>query len=371
MDNNSNLILTPTVKTVKTVKTTPEQERLTRLTRSGMGMKNKITIQERCQKYVDRMPSAVSKQDGHVQALVVARAIFWGFDLSEGDGWPLLLAYNSRCQPPWSESELRRKMTQAMKPTGATKPRGSLANNGVGGRQRGRGDRDLALARARQDSHEQRKREEVATLHKQILATPWPLCDVWESSPVRFDGENDHDPRLVLNLFPRDATVFIGELCDSGQEQHRENFQPATHWLTHESQVAGRIGLSAYKAGSFSRTKESVERRFFGLIESDNLASGKRPESQEDIEQLKAETLSRCHWLVNVCHWRLAWILSTGGKSLHCVFYWHDSMATSKAALAGIGIDPAPLLNITTTSRLPNTPHEKTGQRARLLWCNL
>jgi hypothetical protein len=68
----------------------------------------------RCRKYVSTMPKAVSGQGGHPVTLSVANAIFWGFGLDEATGWPILVDYNIDCQPPWSESELRRKMRQAV-----------------------------------------------------------------------------------------------------------------------------------------------------------------------------------------------------------------------------------------------------------------
>ena len=70
-------------------------------------------IVARCRKYVSTMPKAIDGQGGHPTTLSVANAIFWGFGLDERDGWPILVDYNIDCQPPWSESELRRKMHQA------------------------------------------------------------------------------------------------------------------------------------------------------------------------------------------------------------------------------------------------------------------
>jgi len=82
-------------------------------------------IIDRCRKYVATIPSAIMGQNGSVPTLCAANAIFWGFGLSEEQGWPVLVEYSNRCEPPWSERELRHKMSEAInKPP--DKPRGWL-----------------------------------------------------------------------------------------------------------------------------------------------------------------------------------------------------------------------------------------------------
>jgi hypothetical protein len=79
--------------------------------------------------YVGQCPAAVSHQGGHDQTFDVARAVVWGFDLGEDAGFDLLWQhYNPRCQPPWSEAELRHKCQQA-DTVPYDKPRGHLLND--------------------------------------------------------------------------------------------------------------------------------------------------------------------------------------------------------------------------------------------------
>jgi hypothetical protein len=64
--------------------------------------------------YVAKCAPAVSGQGGHNQTYAVAVAVVWGFDLGPDLGFDLLWAeYNPRCQPPWSEAELRHKCADA------------------------------------------------------------------------------------------------------------------------------------------------------------------------------------------------------------------------------------------------------------------
>ncbi|WP_439624223.1 DNA primase family protein [Gemmata sp.] len=56
-----------------------------------------------------------------------ARVVCWGFDLGEDTGYSILAEhYNPRCQPPWSESELRKKCRDAMSRADANNARGWL-----------------------------------------------------------------------------------------------------------------------------------------------------------------------------------------------------------------------------------------------------
>jgi hypothetical protein len=68
----------------------------------------------RCRAYVHKTPPAVSGEGGHDRTFGVAGVIAVGFDLPEDEAWPLLCEYNQRCDPPWSEAELRHKLEDAL-----------------------------------------------------------------------------------------------------------------------------------------------------------------------------------------------------------------------------------------------------------------
>jgi hypothetical protein len=76
--------------------------------------------------HLTRLDPAVSGQDGHGRTSWPARVVCWGYDLGEELGFQLLRDhFNQRCQPPWSEKELRHKCHDANSlPFG--KPRGWL-----------------------------------------------------------------------------------------------------------------------------------------------------------------------------------------------------------------------------------------------------
>ena len=69
----------------------------------------------RASQYIARVRPAVSNEGGHVQALKVATLMIIGFDLGVDHARPLIQAWNSTCQPPWSDKELEHKLEEAAK----------------------------------------------------------------------------------------------------------------------------------------------------------------------------------------------------------------------------------------------------------------
>jgi hypothetical protein len=72
------------------------------------------SITDRAIKYLAKVPPAISGQGGHDQTLEAARIVAWGFDLGAEVAYQILAShYNPRCQPPWTEKELRHKCEEA------------------------------------------------------------------------------------------------------------------------------------------------------------------------------------------------------------------------------------------------------------------
>ena len=82
-------------------------------------------VVERARKYLAKMPPAVSGQSGHNATFHAACVLALGFELSESDAISLMLEFNQRCQPPWSDKDINRKVREALKQSGA---RGYLRN---------------------------------------------------------------------------------------------------------------------------------------------------------------------------------------------------------------------------------------------------
>lgn len=69
----------------------------------------------RARAWVAKADPAVAGQGGHDRAWAVARKLLQDFELNENDAWSILVEYNQRCQPPWSDSELLHKLSDAGK----------------------------------------------------------------------------------------------------------------------------------------------------------------------------------------------------------------------------------------------------------------
>ena len=68
-----------------------------------------MTTADRIGRYIGKIPGAVSGNGGHPQTFKVAMVLFNGFGCSEAETLEWLRHYNSKCEPPWSEAELRHK----------------------------------------------------------------------------------------------------------------------------------------------------------------------------------------------------------------------------------------------------------------------
>jgi hypothetical protein len=65
-------------------------------------------------------PPAISGSSGSSRTMSVARTVCWEFGLGEAGGFDVLWDHwNPRCEPPWTESELRHKCHDAMDPSKA------------------------------------------------------------------------------------------------------------------------------------------------------------------------------------------------------------------------------------------------------------
>lgn len=69
---------------------------------------------ERARKYLAKMPGAISGDSGHTATFNAVATVMYGFDLDEGTTYSLIASeYNPRCDPPWSEKDLKHKVRSA------------------------------------------------------------------------------------------------------------------------------------------------------------------------------------------------------------------------------------------------------------------
>lgn len=82
------------------------------------GRQSRTTTIERARKYLDAIPGAIAGQSGHNAAFRVACVLVLGFSLTKSEATVLMTEWNARCEPRWSEKELRHKIDSADKQAG-------------------------------------------------------------------------------------------------------------------------------------------------------------------------------------------------------------------------------------------------------------
>ena len=67
----------------------------------------------RARAYLVHIDGAISGQHGHNHTMRVAGILIQKFGLTIDEALPLILEWNQRCEPPWSEKELLHKLQDA------------------------------------------------------------------------------------------------------------------------------------------------------------------------------------------------------------------------------------------------------------------
>jgi predicted P-loop ATPase len=84
-----------------------------RVSRSAPRSSGGRNLFARAQAYIAQMPEAIDGSGGSVATFNVARKLVQDFGLNDADAWAILLEYNARCKPAWSERELQHKLDSA------------------------------------------------------------------------------------------------------------------------------------------------------------------------------------------------------------------------------------------------------------------
>lgn len=247
-----------------------------------------------------------------------------------------------------------------------------------------RGNRERAPEQDRQ-WRERRDRDKAAAEAKQRLAgtaramrdkivqrNSWPMPDVWESSPQRIDCDLvELDPRhFLMTLFPDNAIVWTGHLYQSGDGRFADRWRAVSEWLDSQAHKIGpMVSPCTWPPGTISRASANVGTEPFTVLDFDEI-DGRKPETPSEIEALQNLARAITRWLRESLGWRLAAIVATGGKGLHCWFHHpgQAALASLLATASEFGIDTGLIGHPEHTARLPGQRHAKTGKRSKVIW---
>lgn len=237
-------------------------------------------------------PPAIAGQGGHAQTYSLATALCHGFNLGEQEALTLLMAYNLKCSPPWSDRDIRHKLKDAMeKPH--DNPRGWLLADG---------NTDLAPRKM--------MKEQSVTQSGKFKVNLGVMGAVPEV-------ESFTTEQLLLNCFKEDEIICITN--EAGQDDEgrwfpasKGTFQTVRWWLDHflghtaadrtlfsNKPQGAYIRINPIKEGDVSGRDDSVAIFRYVLVEFDT-----RPK-EEQYAIFKQSNLP------------ISALIDSGGKSIH------------------------------------------------------
>jgi hypothetical protein len=306
-----------------------------------------MTVYERAERYLSRCESAISGSGGHNTTFRVAITLLHGFGLSPSEAFELLKeSYNPNCSPPWSDTELRHKVTSAANAQ-PTKPRGWLLNQ----------DENISaplnaesLVVQKQHNWPVSEPDEV----DRIVRSGPGAYDIWEDSPCRFDDDASHVEEVVDIVFPGDPLLCAGWVTWRFETRRRNAWRGllAEIPLMVPNPMIAPSGLT--KAGKGSQhSLSATANRIYLVVEFDFPEKDHRGRPtiwtpvvqgwcQNGISLLDACAALSAHLAKRLPTWLL--FLSSGGKSGHSWFNTATlSIPTQRAFFAEavrVGADP-------------------------------
>ncbi len=328
---------------------------------------NKLTDKERAARYVAKIAGAVSGQGGHDATFHVAAMIWNGFGLSESDTLDVLREWNTRCVPPWSESELVHKVN-SVATAQHRDARGFLL-----------GESGQGIARPHPGLLPQEKvtpppkPEFSAAVLKRIAAKTAAIGDVVASimgrSPVVVETQDSASVLRRLYPFGSGEKILIFSTMES---------QGQMLWEADKSDVIQNRHLPAGDDGVWF-LPQPVDGEFHPNPRQENKPSRRSEESIADwrfavLESDEAEPEDWLRCLVQM-PLRIACVCESGGRSIHALVRvdasskadWDKMIGSAKPLLITLGADRGALSAV----RLTRLPQAQRGERIqRLLYLN-
>lgn len=163
-----------------------------------MATKSKLSKIDRARAYIAKMDPAVQNNGGDKQTFIVCCKLV-EFGLSQVDAATVALEYNLRCDPPWSEKMLLRKLRMAF--SRAT-PKKDFCDEAS----------PQAWRHLSGGKPEVKKWPDVnKALQRHIIQGGPALGDLLELSPICLEHGKSHAMHYVSQLFPGDPLICCGK----------------------------------------------------------------------------------------------------------------------------------------------------------------
>lgn len=321
------------------------------------------TLRDRASRYLRKCPPAISGQGGHKAAFRAACAVVRGFELGEAEALAVLQEWNSGCQPPWSEAELRHKIKSA-KTAQATKPDGYLARGNrkpCAGRRRKLRPLPTAKAPTEKPVFQPAILQQIAVKLPQVdfeyVRARSPKCPETQTPATFLQHLFRHGEWVVVFDDLKSQGLFACQWeeppCDAAGLDHLVHGCPDGVWYLCNP-VDGEFNPNPRLDGKRSRrSEESVTAWRYMVLESD----------EADAQ----------HWLAALVQMplRIAAIYTSGGRSIHVLVRvdatskadWDAKARELKPLLTILGADPAAMTAVRLT-RLPGCYRGEQGPPA-------
>lgn len=221
---------------------------------------NKPDLTTRIRAFLAKCPPSVSGEGGHNRTFAVACALVNGFALSESDAYAFLSEWNTKCQPPWSEPELRHKISGAVH---------SSHDKSYGHLLKDKDNRQVKVSPVVAPKVKPKWPTTREVVQKLISESGLGLADLWERSPLRTPDEPRPDFYLD-RLFPENPLLCLGMAGDRFATRPREFWRgkESAHQFIVSSPMSKVVGLTKEGKPSEHCLDNTGSRRFL-VIEFD------------------------------------------------------------------------------------------------------
>jgi hypothetical protein len=319
-----------------------------------MKLKAKSTM-DRALEYLRGRPPAISGQGGHTATFRVVLALVHGHGLAEEETLAAMQDWNRTCQPPWSEAELRHKITSAIR----SSPWPGARSSSI----RAPGAR-IATTRRREVEFKPDTLARVAAklpgVDFDFVRQRSPLCPETQTpatfllrlywigeSVVLFDNFRSQGCCICQCNEPPHDTSCLNYLCNGCKDGVWYLCNPVDGEYHPNPRLGGKLSR---------RSEESVTAWRYMVLESD------RADTQLWLAVLVQMPL------------RIAAIYTSGGRSIHALVRldanskadWDAKAARLKPLLTVLGADPAAMTAVRLT-RLPGCHRGQEGPPGPIL----
>lgn len=152
---------------------------------------------DRARAYVSKMEPAIDKSGGDRQTFIVCCKLV-EFGLPQSEALQILSEYNLRCQPPWNEKALHRKMRAAFSKTAPSSKFSPAAKR-------------QAWSDWKHEKQSPRWPQISEWARDRVTQNGFSLCDLLDASPMVIDSAKSHAAHYLKTLFPGDPLVCCGK----------------------------------------------------------------------------------------------------------------------------------------------------------------